>query len=116
MGICQGQRVQQEVQKRMTDYVRRNLFSPAQYQRIVVSKIPYVGDAPDQWLNHDRKCSRPRRVQYFAQVCRRNEDYLRYRIMQPLNFAIVNWLDLPPQTAAFLFLIIIGQDFAECFE
>src|SRR5258708_23646759 len=80
-----------------------------------ISKIPHVGDAPNQWLDDDRKRSPPRRVQNFAQVCRRNEDHLRDRIMQPLDFAVINRLHLPPEPPDFLFLVIIRKDFAETF-
>ena len=36
--------------------------------------------------------------------------------MQSLDFTVINRLHLPPQLPNFLFLIIIGKDFAETLE
>src|SRR5437016_5073145 len=100
----------------MTNDVRRNLFAAAQHQRIVISEISYVGDAPDQRLDDDRKCPWPGRLEDFTQISRRNEYNLRHRIVQPLDFAVINWLHLPPQLPDSLFLIIVRKDLAETFE
>src|SRR5229473_3166886 len=36
--------------------------------------------------------------------------------MQPLDFAVINRLHLPPEPPDFLFLVVIGKDFAETLE
>ena len=97
----------------MTNYIRGNLFSSAQHQRVVISKISYVGDAPHQRLDDDCKCPRPGLLEDFAQISRRDEHNLRDWIMQPLNFALINRLHLPPHLPNFLFLIVVRKDFAE---
>ena len=104
------------MQKRVTNHVGRNFFSSAQHQRIVIAKISDVGDPPYQGLDDNCKCTRPGRFEDFTQICRRDENNLRKRVMKPLDFAVINRLDLPPKLPDFLFLIVARKDFAESFE
>src|SRR5713101_765790 len=104
------------MQKGVTDHVRRNLLTSAQHQRIVIPKISYVGDAPHQRLDEDRERPRPGRLEDFPQISRRDEYNLRHRIVQPLDFAVLNRLHLPPELPDFLFLIIVRKDLAETLE
>src|SRR5213080_131086 len=100
----------------MANHIRWNLLPSAEHQRIVIPKIPNIGDPPHQGLDDDRKCARPGRLEDFAEISRRDENNLRQRIMEPFDFAVINGLHLPPQLADLLLLIVAGQDFAESLE
>src|SRR5207245_9043818 len=92
----------------MANHIRWNLLPSAEHQRIVIPKIPNIGDPPHQGLDDDRKCARPGRLEDFAEISRRDENNLRQRIMEPFDFAVINGLHLQPQLAALLLMILAG--------
>src|SRR5437660_12936528 len=104
------------MEKRVSHDIGGNLISTAQYEGVMVSKISYVSDASHQRLDDNRKRSWRRWIENFAQIPRCHEYNLRYRIMQPLDFTVIDWLYLPPELPDVLFLVVVRKDFAETFE
>ena len=62
VGIHERERVQHKVKKGMTYDILRDIFCPTQHQRVVIAKIPDVGNATNQRLDNDVEFARPVRI------------------------------------------------------
>src|SRR2546429_6713910 len=63
MGIHERERVQHKVQEGVSHYVQRDVICSAEHQRIVVAKIPHVGNSPYQRFDNDVELPRAVRIE-----------------------------------------------------
>src|SRR5215472_692533 len=81
--------------------------------RIVVAKIPHIGNSPYQRLDNDVEPPRAVRIENLPEISGGGVHNLRQRFLQALDFSVVNRLHLPPELANLLFLIVTRKKFAE---